>query len=64
MAQGETSRICVRHRRKSAHSTVSLANFKLAAASFTPLGKRAVPKAVAAEARARAAKAELDQRTA
>ncbi len=41
-----------------------LANFKLAAASFAPLGKRAVPKVVAAEARARAAKAELDQRTA
>lgn len=39
-----------------------LANFKLAATSFAPLGKRAVSKAVAAEAHARQAKAELDAR--
>ena len=39
-----------------------LANFKIAAAAFAPLGKRAVPKEVAAEARARAARAELDAR--
>ena len=40
-----------------------LANFKLASASFAPLGKRTVSKAVAAEARARRARAELDART-
>ena len=40
-----------------------LANFKLAGASFAPLGKRTVSKAVAAEARARRARAELDART-
>lgn len=37
-----------------------IANFKIAGAAFTPLGKRAVSKALAAEARARAAKAALD----
>ena len=40
-----------------------LANFKIAVAAFAPLGKRTVTKAVAAEARARAAQAELDKRT-
>ena len=39
-----------------------LANFKLAVVSFAPLGKRAVPKAVADAARARAANAYLDSR--
>ncbi len=37
-----------------------IANFKIAGAVCAPLGKRAVSKAVAAEARARAAKATLD----
>nr|MBO6295740.1 YccF domain-containing protein [Schwartzia sp. (in: firmicutes)] len=39
-----------------------LANFKLAGASFAPLGKRTVSKAVAAEARVHFAKTELDKR--
>ena len=39
-----------------------LANFKLASVSFAPLGKRAVSKEVASEARARAANAILDSR--
>lgn len=37
-----------------------IANFKIAGAAFAPLGKRAVSKALAAEARARAARATLD----
>lgn len=41
-----------------------LANFKIAGAAFAPLGKRAVSKEVAAEARARAAKATLDAKAA
>jgi uncharacterized membrane protein YccF (DUF307 family) len=38
----------------------SFANFKIAGAAFAPLSKRAVPKEIAAEARARVAKTELD----
>lgn len=40
-----------------------IAHFKIASAAFAPLGKRTVSKAIAAEARARAARAELDKKT-
>jgi len=39
-----------------------MANFKLASVSFAPLGKRTVSKALAEEARARYAKAKLDEK--